>query len=237
MRFAFLGYDSIAPWYAAGDEKPGTAPLSAESVRQDVSAARALADHVVVGAGWGVEYTADPIASQREIGGIAIEAGASFVMGNHPHWVQAVEHFDGEHGAQGALVAYSFGNFVFDQRWSVATTQGMLMELGFTSERLIGYRIRPVVIRAHSSATPLELSPRFRRPRRRRPPNPRSHLERPGPPPVAVARVGSRDSSRSGAAEFTFRITLRMMVRASLLQIGGRGGCGDCDGRGRDSAR
>ena len=101
VRFAFLGYDSIATWYAAGDEKPGTAPLSAESVREDVSAARALADHVVVGAGWGVEYTADPIASQRQIGGIAIEAGASFVMGNHPHWVQAVEHFDGEHGALG----------------------------------------------------------------------------------------------------------------------------------------
>ena len=101
MRFAFLGYDSIAPWYAAGDETPGTAPLSAESVREDVSAARALADHVVVGAGWGVEYTSNPIASQREIGGIAVEAGASFVMGNHPHWVQAVEHFDGEHGDAG----------------------------------------------------------------------------------------------------------------------------------------
>ena len=158
VRFAFLGYDSIAPWYAAGDETPGTAPLSAESVREDVSAARALADHVVIGAGWGVEYTSNPIASQREIGGIAIEAGASFVMGNHPHWVQAVEHFDGEHGA---LVAYSFGNFIFDQKWSVATTQGMLMELGFTSERLIGYRIRPVVIRAHSSELPWAYRPEF----------------------------------------------------------------------------
>ena len=158
VSFAFLGYDSIAPWYAAGDETPGTAPLSAESVREDVSAARALADHVVVGAGWGVEYTSNPIASQREIGGIAVEAGASFVMGNHPHWVQAVEHFDGAHGA---LVAYSFGNFIFDQKWSVATTQGMLMELGFTSERLIGYRIRPVVIRAHSSELPWAYRPEF----------------------------------------------------------------------------
>ncbi len=158
VRFAFLGYDSIAPWYAARDKTPGTAPLSAESVREDVSAARALADHVVVGAGWGVEYTADPIASQREIGGIAVEAGASFVIGNHPHWVQAVEHFDGEHGA---LVAYSFGNFIFDQNWSIATTQGMLIELGFTSERLIGYRIRPVVIRAHSSELPWAYRPEF----------------------------------------------------------------------------
>ncbi len=141
VRFAFLGYDTIAPWNAATEQKPGTAPLSAASVREDVRAALLLADHVVVGANWGVEYTADPTASQREIAGIAIEAGATFVIGNHPHWVQAVEHFES------ALVAYSFGNFVFDQSWSVETTQGMVMELGFTRDRPIGYRIRPVVIR------------------------------------------------------------------------------------------
>ena len=141
VRFAFLGYDSVAPWYAATDHAPGTAPLSAEAVREDVRAAAALADFVVVGASWGVEYTADPTAVQREIGGIAIESGASLVIGTHPHWVQAVEHFDD------ALVSYSFGNFVFDQDWSVETTQGMVMDLGFTPERLIGYRIRPIVIR------------------------------------------------------------------------------------------
>ena len=63
------------------------------------------------------------------------------MIGNHPHWVQAVEHFGG------ALAAYSLGNFVFDQDWSEETTQGMVLELGFTLDRLIGYRIRPIVIR------------------------------------------------------------------------------------------
>ena len=155
VSFAFLGYDTIAPWYAATDESPGIAPLDGESVREDVSAARELADHVVVGTNWGVEYTADPIAFQREIGGIAVGAGATVLFGNHPHWVQAVEHFDG------ALVAYSFGNFVFDQGWSTATRQGMLMELGFTAERLIGYRIRPVVIQAHSRELPWVYRPEF----------------------------------------------------------------------------
>ena len=157
VRFAFLGYDIIAPWYAATDESPGIAPLDAESVQEDVRAARGLADHVVVAANWGVEYSAHPIAFQRGIGGAAVAAGATFLFGNHPHWVQAVEHFD----AEGALVAYSFGNFVFDQNWSIETTQGMLMELGFTAERLIGYRIRPVVIRSHSSALPWIYRPEF----------------------------------------------------------------------------
>ena len=141
VRFAFLGYDSIAPWNAAAEQTPGTAPLDAQNVREDVRAAADVTHHVVVGASWGVEYTSDPTALQREIGGIAVEAGAAVVVGNHPHWVQAVEHLDG------GLVAYSLGNFVFDQDWSVETTQGMVLELGFTADRLVGYRIRPVVIR------------------------------------------------------------------------------------------
>ena len=155
VHFAFLGYDIIAPWYAAEEDQPGVAPINADYIREDIAAARELADHVLVGANWGVEYTSNPIAFQREIGGIAIESGATFLFGNHPHWVQAVEHFDD------ALIAYSFGNFVFDQRWSVETTQGMLMELGFTAERLIGYRIRPVVTRAHSSQLPWHYRPDF----------------------------------------------------------------------------
>ena len=155
VSFAFLGYDIIAPWYHAEDDQPGTAPLAAEYLRRDVGLARRIADHVLVGVNWGVEYTANPVAYQRRLAGVAMEAGATFLFGNHPHWVQAVEHFNGQ------LVAYSFGNFIFDQNWSVQTTQGMLMELGFTRDRLLGYRIRPVVIRAHSSELPWLYRPEF----------------------------------------------------------------------------
>jgi len=155
VSFAFIAYDSIAAaFYAAGPDSPGTAPLETAFLREDVEVALSLADHVIVGAGWGVEYTSDPIAFQRENAGAAIDLGATVVLGNHPHWVQAVEHFPGDRFPQtpdarpdDALVAYSFGNFVFDQDWSVETTQGMAMDLGFTADRLIGYRIRPVIIR------------------------------------------------------------------------------------------
>ena len=155
VSFAFLGYDIIAPWYHAEDDQPGTAPLEAEYLRRDISAARKLADHVLVGVNWGVEYVADPVAYQRDLGGIAMQAGATFVFGNHPHWVQAIEHFGDR------FVAYSFGNFIFDQNWSIETTQGMLMELGFTEDRLLGYRVRPVIIRAHSSQLPWLYRPEF----------------------------------------------------------------------------
>ncbi|MCY3571715.1 MAG: CapA family protein [Chloroflexi bacterium] len=155
VTFAFLGYDIIAPWYHAEEDQPGTAPLEAEYLRRDISAAGKLADHVLVGVNWGVEYVSNPVAYQRDLAGVAMEAGATFLFGNHPHWVQAIEHFGDQ------LVAYSFGNFIFDQNWSIETTQGMLMELGFSRERLLGYRVRPVVIRAHSSQLPWLYRPEF----------------------------------------------------------------------------
>ncbi|MDW8227626.1 MAG: CapA family protein, partial [Anaerolineales bacterium] len=38
----------------------------------------------------------------------AIEAGATAVLGSHPHLLQRIEEY------QGGLIAYSLGNFVFD---------------------------------------------------------------------------------------------------------------------------
>ncbi|HJM74911.1 MAG TPA: CapA family protein [Dehalococcoidia bacterium] len=152
VRFAFLAYDSIAPWYAATGGSPGTAPIDLTTLAEDVAAAAARADFVVVGFGWGVEYTADPIAFQREAAAIAVAAGASLIVGNHPHWVQAVEAFS-DATIGDALVAYSLGNFVFDQSWSVPTTQGMVLEAGFANEQLIGYRLRPIVIRGNPELT------------------------------------------------------------------------------------
>ena len=141
VRFAFLGYDSMAPWFHATEHATGSAPMEQASIVEDVAAALEVADHVVVGANWGVEYKSDPNTFQRNMAGIAIDAGAALVVGNHPHWVQAVEHFDN------ALVSYAGGNFVFDQDWSEETAQSLVIELGFTAERLLGYRIRPVVVR------------------------------------------------------------------------------------------
>ncbi len=139
-RFAFLGYDAIAPYYHAGEAAPGTAPLREDYVREDVARAREVADVVIVMPHWGVEYTASPTASQRQMARAAVEAGATLVVGNHPHWVQANEMIGG------AFVAYALGNFVFDQTWSVETQQGAMLEAVFWGAKLRGVRYLPVRI-------------------------------------------------------------------------------------------
>jgi poly-gamma-glutamate capsule biosynthesis protein CapA/YwtB (metallophosphatase superfamily) len=142
VTFAFLAYDDIAgKFYGATDEHAGTNPLDLERLAEDVRAAKAVANHVIIGFSWGVEYEADPSSRQVEASRIAMEAGASLIVGNHPHWVQATERMgDG-------LVLYALGNFVFDQNWSVETQQGLLVETGFSRDRLLGVRLRPVMIR------------------------------------------------------------------------------------------
>ncbi|MCA9848292.1 MAG: CapA family protein, partial [Dehalococcoidia bacterium] len=142
VTFAILAYDDIAfQHYGATEDTAGTAHADFEGLAQDVRAAAELADHVVVGFSWGVEYTSVPTDRQREFAHTAIDAGASLVIGNHPHWVQATEWYgDG-------FIAYGLGNFVFDQDWSVETTQGAILEVGFTRDRILGVRIRPTAVR------------------------------------------------------------------------------------------
>lgn len=140
VNFAFLGYDDIAPYYHAFDGAPGTAPLQEAYLTEDIAAAKAQADVVIVLPHWGVEYTATPTERQVRLARLAIEAGASLVVGNHPHWAQASE------SSADGVIAYALGNFVFDQDWSLQTQQGAILEATFQGARLVETRFLPVRI-------------------------------------------------------------------------------------------
>jgi hypothetical protein len=141
VRIAVLAYDTIAPGRAATAGRPGTARLTAKAVRADVAAARAAgADVVIVFPHWGVEYTRTPSASQRRLAHAAIDAGADLVIGNHPHWVQAMEVY------RGRPIWYALGNFTFDQDWSEPTMTGITLELTFRGSQLVQAWMRPHVL-------------------------------------------------------------------------------------------
>jgi poly-gamma-glutamate capsule biosynthesis protein CapA/YwtB (metallophosphatase superfamily) len=146
VRFAFLAYDDIAPYYHATDAVAGAAPLDAATIGADIARARELADVVVVLPHWGAEYTASPSQRQREIARIAAYAGADLIIGNHAHWVAAHEQIGD------TFVAYALGNFVFDQDWSVETQQGAMLEVTFTGTAPTKTRYIP--IRIHDEHQP-----------------------------------------------------------------------------------
>jgi len=141
VRFAFLGYDDIGSSdYGATEASPGTAPLAFGALGEDVARARQEADVVIVLNHWGTEYTPLPTERQQGLAWEAVGAGATLVIGNHPHAVQAVEFLEG------GFVSYALGNFVFDQDWSLETQQGVVLEAVFHGARLVSVRYLPVHI-------------------------------------------------------------------------------------------
>ena len=72
-------------------------------------------DAVVLTPHWGVEGSPTPEQRQRDLARDAIAAGASLVMGTHPHVVGPWEKITTPDGREG-LVIYSTGNFISNQR-------------------------------------------------------------------------------------------------------------------------
>jgi poly-gamma-glutamate synthesis protein (capsule biosynthesis protein) len=137
LRVAFLGYSDVRPLgFDAGDGVPGTAPAFPELLGADVRAARRRADLVVVWFHWGVELEPRPRWRQHELAGAALNAGATVVLGAHPHVLQGVSSVPGRR-----LVAWSLGNFVFPAHSRSTTSTGVLVvHLG--SRGVVGHLLR-----------------------------------------------------------------------------------------------
>jgi poly-gamma-glutamate synthesis protein (capsule biosynthesis protein) len=82
-------------------------------------------DGVILLPHWGTEYSHTPTARQRSLARAAIEAGASAVIGAHPHVLQPVETVIARDGRQG-VIAYSLGNFISSQ-WTLQRRTGVIL--------------------------------------------------------------------------------------------------------------
>ncbi|HUG56205.1 MAG TPA: CapA family protein, partial [Candidatus Limnocylindrales bacterium] len=155
VRIAFLGYGDVPPVdYGATETRPGHNRLEHDDaayarVREAVAAARRLADVVIVMPHWGIEYEARPRPWIVEAARAMVEAGADVIIGDHPHWVQPIEV------DRGAFIAYSVGNFVFDQMWSEETRRGTILRLSFRGPRLVAARAVPTIIEDYYRPRPL----------------------------------------------------------------------------------
>lgn len=141
VTVAIVAVDQVNPGYHARAKRAGSAPIGVLEMRASIAAARAAgADYVILFPHWGLEFQAQPTASQRRFAKRAIEAGADMILGSHSHWASAMEIIDGK------PVFYSMGNFVFDQNWSVETSEGLVIESTFAGARLVSTRMLPTVI-------------------------------------------------------------------------------------------
>jgi poly-gamma-glutamate synthesis protein (capsule biosynthesis protein) len=107
--------------YLQTDYQPGTAPKiltfpyqeDLDAMLADIRAAKEQCDLLSVSCHWGLHGVKGALAMyQPEVAHKAIDAGADFIIGTHPHRLKAIEAY------QGKPIFYSLGNFCFDQpRW------------------------------------------------------------------------------------------------------------------------
>lgn len=119
----------------------------AESISAQIRQARAQADGVIVSVHWGREYQLRPDPSQKKLAELMLVAGADVVLGHHPHVVQSLELSEptGEYPAiHPQLIAYSLGNFAFDQGWE-GTEQGLALRIYLDKQGLRAVQVQPVV--------------------------------------------------------------------------------------------
>jgi capsule synthesis protein PGA_cap len=141
LRIAFVGFSDIGPYsFGAGPSRAGTSLASSAAIRASVRAARRQADVVVATFHWGVERRTSPTARQVRFASVALHAGATAVIGGHPHVLQPLSR------SGRRLVAYSLGNFVFSST-SPASARTGILRLSLSSRGIEGVRFQRAVIR------------------------------------------------------------------------------------------
>lgn len=144
VKFAFLG------WSDLGHEGEDLNSPYATDIKNQIQEAKKVADIVVVSMHWGAEYQTQPGLRQKDLAHFEINSGADLIIGNHPHWVQPVEIY------QGKLITYAHGNFVFDQMWSEKTKEGVVGKYTFIDKQLIDVEFLPVKIKDYGQPSFLE---------------------------------------------------------------------------------
>ena len=102
---------AFVPYPGEADGAPG---LTEAEVIEAVKAARAQCDLLVVSIHWGVEYAPAPRPQDVSFAHAMLEAGASAIIGHHPHVLQPIETYLTQ-DQRTAVIFYSLGNFLSNQ--------------------------------------------------------------------------------------------------------------------------
>jgi poly-gamma-glutamate synthesis protein (capsule biosynthesis protein) len=118
-----------------------------------VADAKKRADIVVASIHWGDEFILVPSERERAIARALVDAGASFVIGHHPHVVREVEHY------HGGVIAYSLGNFIGDMLWDFRTRYTGWLTAHFGEDGVASAEFRAGVIDDDYFPRPLPAGP------------------------------------------------------------------------------
>ena len=158
ISVAVLGANLVMPsGFAATSNRAGVANGNdRDRVLANVRVAAEANDVVIVTLHWGIECDTCPQPTHERFAEQLLEAGATAVIGHHPHVLQPVVFEDGK------VVAFSLGNFAWHPRNTI-TGDTALLELSFVDAELVGVTAHPHVLDANGAPVPIAEGSRFDR--------------------------------------------------------------------------
>jgi len=105
VKLGFLGY------YEGGFSLPEKGVwinrIELADITRDIESIKPKCNFITVSLHWGFEKVFYPSPKQIDLAHRLIDAGATVVLGHHPHVIQGIEKY------KGGVIAYSLGNFQF----------------------------------------------------------------------------------------------------------------------------
>jgi len=140
--FSYVGWPgTFEPNQVASATKGGAALGTDVSIKQDMRTIPPAALGVIQYHS-GLEYaSAPPLAEETQLK-LAVDNGADLAIGHHSHVVQGYEVYKGK------LLAYSLGNFVFDQ-YLPSTQAAMLLFVWYDDDRFYRAEVVPLHINGY----------------------------------------------------------------------------------------
>lgn len=138
LRFAFLGFGVAHSSLVYADlQRGGIAPIRLDYIKKGIQTALSRADVVIVSVHWGKEYDSFPSETQKKIAHQLVDWGADMVLGHHPHVLQGIEMY------KNRPIAYSLGNFIFDQRGN-GTDESIILVCNYRGKEISSVQIVPL---------------------------------------------------------------------------------------------
>ena len=127
ISVCWLAYNTILK---PRDNYPYATLTDMSKVTAHISVCREQFDHVIVSCHWGLELMKDAPAQIKFAARAMVDAGASLILGHHPHVTQEFERY----GA--GVIAYSLGDFLLDLDWCEASKSTAILRVELLKDRV-----------------------------------------------------------------------------------------------------
>ncbi|WP_282130582.1 CapA family protein [Pseudoalteromonas aliena] len=146
IDFAMLGYvgweGSASPTQTANDHHGGAAYGSMKNMQASITKQLAQKKIPIVQYHGSQEYANNPTGVTEQRLKSSLDAGAALAIAHHPHVAQGLELYNNK------LIAYSMGNFIFDQNFS-ATQHSFILYVWLDDGEFHRAEIVPIYVKGY----------------------------------------------------------------------------------------